>query len=131
MEKHEEVYIAILERLPDICIRNGTGMWLTGGAALGAYRSGRLMGDDVAVCVPAKDVPRLARAVKAEADAGFDVESPLSEPEYPANELRVFDPRTTDCDTSDFFKYKNNCMHVMLGQIMKKMQKNQKPTCHS
>lgn len=112
LERCEEIYTGILERLQDICIRNGIDMWLTGSAALSAYRDGSLNCDDLAVCVQAKDVPRLERAIKAEADGSFDVESPMSNENYPAYELRVFDPRTTDCDASAFFKYENNCMHV-------------------
>lgn len=128
LERCEEIYTGILERLQDICIRNGIDMWLTGSAALSAYRDGSLNCDDLAVCVQAKDVPRLERAIKAEADGSFDVESPMSNENYPAYELRVFDPRTTDCDASAFFKYENNCMHVTvnLQGLLRRNQVRQK-----
>lgn len=129
MERWEEVYIGILERLQDVCIMSGIDMWLTGRTALAAYRGGHFTCGDVEVYVPAKDAPRLGKAIKAVADAGFDVESPLSNESFPAHELRVFDPRTTDCDTSDFFRYENNCMHVTVklsGKAPKKQGRAEK-----
>ena len=126
LERWEEVYTGILNRLQDICIRNGIGVWLTGHTALSAYRDGRLAESGAEVCVPAKDALRLEKAIKAEADGSFDVESPLSNARYPKYELMVFDPRTTDCDASDFFRRNNNCMHVTVrleGQSPKKQGK--------
>lgn len=107
-------------------MKDGIDMWLTGRTALAVYRDGRLAENGVEVCVPAKDALRLINAIKIEADSCFDVESPLSNERYPGNELRVFDPRTTDCDTSNFFRYDNNCMHVtvrLAGQSAKKQGK--------
>ena len=100
LERWENVYFGILDRLQDICIRNGISMWLTGHTALSACRDGCLAESGVEVCVPAKDTLRLIDAIRKEADSSFDVESPLSNSRFPKNELWVFDPRTTECDTS-------------------------------
>lgn len=110
--EYEAVYIDILNKLQDICIRNNIKMWLTGYAALSVYRDGCLAGSDLAVCVTAKDALLLEKSISAEADDTFCVESPLNNDRFPKNELRVLDPRTTDCDTLNFFKYNNNCMHI-------------------
>lgn len=112
MERWESIYFDILSRLQKVCDGLGISMWLSGRAALGAYRDGRLTGSDVSVLVNAKDAMRLAEALAECSDETFRSESMLSNSRYPRFEIRVFDPRTTDCDTSEFFRIKNNCMHV-------------------
>lgn len=126
LNREEAVYLGILSRLQDICKQNSINMWLTGYTALAAYRYGHFAESGIEVCVPAKDALRLEKAVRDVAAADFDVESPVSNERYPRYDLRVFDPRTTDCDLSDFFRYDNNCMHVTVKLACKPVKKQGK-----
>ena len=123
MERWESIYFDILSRLQKVCDGLGISMWLSGRAALGAYRDGRLTGSDVNVLVNAKDAMRLAEALAECSDETFGSESMLSNSRYPRFEIRVFDPRTTDCDTSEFFRIENNCMHVTVLFLQRDVNK--------
>lgn len=119
-EKRNQVYLELLTKLQDICVRNGIDMFLTGHAALGAIRDGILLWDDVEVCVEAKDTVRLVEAVNRE--NGIGAESMLSNESYPSYDIRIFDPETAYLDTSDFFKYKNNCMHITVKPVCRPLR---------
>ncbi len=123
MEKWETIYFDILCRLHDVCRSIGADMWLAGPAALGAYRDGRLTDSGVDVLVDAKHAVRLAEALKAASDDSFGCESMLSNSRYPRIEIRAFDPRTTDCDTSEFFRIDNNCMYVTVHFLQRPADK--------
>ena len=123
MERWENVYSGLLDRLQDICRQNGISMWLADRTALSALRHGTLTGPAVTVFIHAYDALRLEEAVRAESDDTLGIESVLSNAGYPGRDLRVYDPRTTDCDTSDFFRYDNNCMHVTVKLLAAPAQK--------
>lgn len=112
MEKWESVYFNILSRLQDVCAREGIGLWLADAAALSAFREGRLTFTDVNVYARAGDAVRLEKALRTMSDEAFGVESMVTNSAYPRYEIRAYDPLTTDCDTADFFRIDNNCMHV-------------------
>lgn len=136
MEKWESVYFNILSRLQDVCEREGIRLWLADAAALSAFREGRLKFTDINVFAFAKDAVQLEKALRANSDDAFGVESMVTNRTYPRYEIRAFDPSTIDCDTNDFFNIDNNCMHVtvqllspagtgksLTGKFMRKAEK--------
>jgi len=128
LKKSEEIIFRILIRLRDICTCNGISMWLMDQTALSAFRGERLISSTAAVCVPAIDILKLERLIQKNKERSFGVESMLNNRDYPRYELRVFDLRTTDCDTSDFYRINNNCLHVTVYPLynQKKFEKRKK-----
>ena len=128
MNKSEVIIFRILRGLRDICTCNGISMWLMEQTALSAFREERLVGSTATVCVPAEEILRLERILQNDKVRSFGVESMLNNSDYPRYELRVFDQCTTDCDTADFYRINNNCLHVTVYPLynQKEFEKRKK-----
>lgn len=108
--KCREKQFQILCAVKDICDRAGIRMVLLGDAALAAYR-GHLDVDNIDICIDAADIWRFMDALD-KAQVGYTADSMYTNGDFPAFEMRIYDPETIDYDNKDFMKYRLNCLYV-------------------
>lgn len=106
----------ILCAVKGVCDKAGIRMMLLDNAALAAYR-GDFVTDDITVCIDASDIQRFVDAF-AQSKTGFVMDSMLTNGDFPAFELRIYDPDTIDYNNVEFMKYRYNSLYVRVVFVL-------------